>query len=478
LAELSGAKRELTEDTALGRLKDSSAKGNRLERLGRIVLSTVLLCCFVVLVCEFLFFVWVLRQELPKVWTVSFGDLAFFSLACLLSLVPLCLVVMGRKAVFEWIFRLQLSAAEKLFGPNSSLAARACVALADCYTDDECYDEAEVLYKRAVAINAASPSSGKSSRFNIHTELRYLSFLRRSERLCTVPAITPYLVELEKRYRPYVFTSRTLYCLVLIFAFLSTAILMLDWAAATSTLAGNYGLAKEICELAPTPPPMLPSLKIGGSIEMLARGYSKGNQWSKAEPLYNTLLEIREVKDGADSPAAAEIMQLLSEAYLNQGKYKKAQNLLEQALLIYKDEAGSDDPRIANILNDLATVYCDEDKFDQSQQLLKKALVIYEKHRKPKDPAVSDSLHRLAVVLSKKGKYEQAEPLYKLALAVCEENYGPNDPRVATTLTDYAELLRKTGHAEQAKKVEARARTIRASRGAYSNRHGSRSKTM
>jgi tetratricopeptide (TPR) repeat protein len=433
--------------------------------MGRFFLSAVLLCCLLVITGEFLFFAWVVKQEIPKVANVSFGDIAFFVLACLLSLVPLALVVLGRSVIFEWLYRWQLSLAEKVWGASSKAAARASLALAECLTESERYDEAETLYKRVIAANAQS-GVRISSTFNIQTELSYLNFLRKSDRMENAPGITPYLVELEKRYRPYDYTSKTLYGLALIFAFLSTAILILDWAAATSTLAGNYGLAKEICELTPAAPPLLPALKVGGSIELLARGYSEGAQWSKAVPLYKTLLEIREVRDGANSPAAAEVMQLLSEAYLNQGKYGKAQHLLEQALLIYKDAANPDDPRIAVILNDLAAVYANDDKFDESQQLLKKALTIYEKHRRPKDPGAADSLHRLAVVCSEKGQYKQAEPLYKLALAVSEESYGPNDLRVASTLSDYADFLRKTGHQQQARKAEARARIIRSFKGA------------
>ncbi len=439
--------------------KDS--RSNKVERLAQFLLSGILACCSVVIIAEFLFLVWAVRQEFPKVASISFGNIAFVSLACVLLLLPVACLAVGRRRLAGWFARRWLSVVERITGTTSLFVAKACVSLADCCTEEEKFDEAERLYKRAVAINAVVGKQG-SSTFQIHTELRYLNFLRQSNKIRTAVAIAPYLLELEKRYRPYNFTNRSLYMLAIVFASISTAILILDWAAASSSLAGNYSLAKEICEFAPTPPAMLSQFKVGKSMELLARGYSKGAQWDKAEPLYKTLLEIREVRDGANSAAAAEVMQLLSEAYLNQGKYKKAQQLLEQTLSIYGEQAGVDDPRTVLILNDLATVYCSEDKFDQSQKLIKKALSIYEKNRRPRDLAVAEGLHRLAVVCCSKGRYEQAEPLYRLAIALSEESYGPDDPRLARTLADYANLLKLTKRFDQAQKMEARARTIRA----------------
>ncbi len=55
-----------------------------------------------------------------------------------------------------------------------------------------------------------------------------------------------------------------------------------------------------------------------------------------------------------------------------------------------------------------------------------------------------------------------AEPLYQHSLAILEKALGPEHPHVATTLENYAELLRKTNRKKKAKKLEARAKAIRA----------------
>jgi len=62
----------------------------------------------------------------------------------------------------------------------------------------------------------------------------------------------------------------------------------------------------------------------------------------------------------------------------------------------------------------------------------------------------------------KQGKYAEAEPLYKRSLAIDEKALGPNHPAVATDLENYAALLCKTKRVAEGKKLEARAKTIRA----------------
>lgn len=445
----------------------------KIERFGQIVLSITVFCCLIVVVSEFFVSAWIISQDFSSDQPMAYSGIAFCTLIGVFMIMLFGVLLVGRRMVVESILQTLLAVAEKVAGPQSAIVARLCVPLADCFTEEERFDEAEKLLKRAVKINA-QPGRLACSAFSISTELRYLEFLRRSGRSQSAVGVMPYLLELEKCCRPQEFRGKQLYPLALLLVLLATAMLIVDWTATTATLAGNYGLARGICKLAPAPSAVLPQLEIGGSIEMLAGMYNKGSQWSKAEPLYKALLEIRSMQHGSNSAATAEVMQLLSEAYLNQGKYDKAQKLLQQALQIYADKSGPDDTRIGKILNDLATIYCEGDKFDQSRQLLRRALAIYEKNCSPGDPGVADSLHRLALVCANKGNYSQAAPLYKLALAVSEENYGANDARVATTLTDYAVFLKKTGHPDEARKIFARARTIRTLHSACAQRHESK----
>ncbi len=60
------------------------------------------------------------------------------------------------------------------------------------------------------------------------------------------------------------------------------------------------------------------------------------------------------------------------------------------------------------------------------------------------------------------GRYAEAEPLFQRALAIDEKALGPEHPDVAQSLENYAALLRQTARADEAKRMEARAKAIRA----------------
>ncbi len=80
----------------------------------------------------------------------------------------------------------------------------------------------------------------------------------------------------------------------------------------------------------------------------------------------------------------------------------------------------------------------------------------------PDHPNVATSLNNLAALYHAQGKYMEAEPLFKQALVTQKKVLGKNHPSVAQTLENYAELLRKTNRKKKAKKMEARAKAIRA----------------
>ncbi len=75
---------------------------------------------------------------------------------------------------------------------------------------------------------------------------------------------------------------------------------------------------------------------------------------------------------------------------------------------------------------------------------------------------MATSLNNLALVYKTQGRYADAEPLYKRALAITEKTLGPEHPHVSMALENYAALLRKTGRDAEAKRLEARAKAMRA----------------
>ena len=125
---------------------------------------------------------------------------------------------------------------------------------------------------------------------------------------------------------------------------------------------------------------------------------------------------------------------------------------------------GPDDVRVATILIVLANVYHKQGNYAEAESLYKRSLAIREKAIGPGlgQLVVAHSLSYLAEHYRAQGKYAEAEPLYQRSLTITENTLGPEDPNVAMSLEDYATLLRQTGRTDEAKRMEARARAIRA----------------
>ena len=75
---------------------------------------------------------------------------------------------------------------------------------------------------------------------------------------------------------------------------------------------------------------------------------------------------------------------------------------------------------------------------------------------------MATSLYNLANLYTTQGNYTKAEPLYKRSLDILEKALGPNHPDVATSLENLAELYRATNRSAEAKKLDGRAKNIRA----------------
>ncbi|MGH3055631.1 MAG: tetratricopeptide repeat protein, partial [Gaiellaceae bacterium] len=74
----------------------------------------------------------------------------------------------------------------------------------------------------------------------------------------------------------------------------------------------------------------------------------------------------------------------------------------------------------------------------------------------------------LALLYAAQGKPEAAEPLYQRAIAILQKTNGSRQGELDRVLDNYAALLYETGRDTEAEDLEARARVIRAAKGAQS----------
>jgi tetratricopeptide (TPR) repeat protein len=128
----------------------------------------------------------------------------------------------------------------------------------------------------------------------------------------------------------------------------------------------------------------------------------------------------------------------------------------------------------------LAAAYIAQAKYKAAEPLLKDAIVSTEymlppyfngyvcsEQPEPKDPTfgndnpdVAKRLNNLAELYVAQGNYPQAEPLLKRSLLITKNILGENHPRIAATLKIYTQLLRKTGKEKEAEIYDSKIKFI------------------
>ena len=164
-------------------------------------------------------------------------------------------------------------------------------------------------------------------------------------------------------------------------------------------------------------------------------------------------------------------LDALAEFYLDQGKYSKAEPLYERSLALREKLLGPRHLDVARSLDNLAYTYTAQRKYakaeaiqQRSREIRQKALAAHPDVYLDRSLEVVESLDHLAELYVAEGKYAEAEPLYQQALAIREKVLGPSHIDVARNLKNYAALLRKANREAEAEKMELRAKTIEANR--------------
>jgi len=108
--------------------------------------------------------------------------------------------------------------------------------------------------------------------------------------------------------------------------------------------------------------------------------YDDMGDYTKAEPLFQRSLAMREKAFGAEHPTVAQSMNNLAFSYNRQGAYAKAETFYKRALMIWEQMPGQEHPHLAKGLANLASLYDDIGEHAKAELLLKRALPITAGH--------------------------------------------------------------------------------------------------
>lgn len=195
-------------------------------------------------------------------------------------------------------------------------------------------------------------------------------------------------------------------------------------------------------------------------VSNLAAVYIARRQFTAADRLLRSQMQLAVKKLGADHQQIAVILTYLADSAFHQGNYAAAAEDDERALAVVRKLHPGPHPELAIALDNLGTIYRAQHRMEESSRLYAEALDIMRASGRPDHPAWIRALSYYAAVRFDQGRYDEAKSLFEQAIERAEKALGPNHPSVASILQDYAVLLRKTKHKSEAKKAETRAARI------------------
>ncbi|WP_298884939.1 CHAT domain-containing tetratricopeptide repeat protein [uncultured Bradyrhizobium sp.] len=156
---------------------------------------------------------------------------------------------------------------------------------------------------------------------------------------------------------------------------------------------------------------------VGQSLNNLATLYVKQERLAEAEPLFQRALAIFQKVGGPEHPAVATLLNNLGQLDRDLGRDAEGEAPIKRSLAIREKVLGADHPDVARSLNNLAGLYEHEQRYADAEPLYRRALAIRERALGPDHPDVATSTSNLAYFLYISGRSADALPLAERTLA-------------------------------------------------------------
>jgi tetratricopeptide (TPR) repeat protein len=200
---------------------------------------------------------------------------------------------------------------------------------------------------------------------------------------------------------------------------------------------------------------------VASYLNNLANVHHARGDFDEAQLLYDRAFVLWKKTLGPEHPQLANSLNNLAMIRFARGDYDQAKVLYGQALVLSEKALGPEHPNLTTTLNNLALVHAATGTHEEGMALLERALAISVKAWGPEHPDVASCLTNLANARSATGAYDEAERLYQRALPILEATLGPEHPNVAYALTGLAEVALDLRRPSDAIAPAQRALTLR-----------------
>ncbi len=152
---------------------------------------------------------------------------------------------------------------------------------------------------------------------------------------------------------------------------------------------------------------------MAASLNNLGSLYLSQARYGEAEGLIQRALDITEKTLGKDHPDLASSLNALGNLYRARGKYKEAEKRYERALKLTEKARGSSHPDLIIILNNYSMNHYELGKYSDAESMLKRSLEIAEESLGLEHPDVAMIVTNLLLVYQAQGKDDRARALAK-----------------------------------------------------------------
>jgi CHAT domain-containing protein/Tfp pilus assembly protein PilF len=156
---------------------------------------------------------------------------------------------------------------------------------------------------------------------------------------------------------------------------------------------------------------------IGRALNNLATNYEKQGRHAESEALTMRGIAVYEKAAGPQSPAVATLLNNLGQIVKAEGRYNDAEPIIKRSLAIREKALGPTHPDVARSTNNLADLYQREGRFAEAELLFKRGLAIREASVGPDHPDTAASVNNLASLYQVEGRAEDALPLMERMIA-------------------------------------------------------------
>lgn len=175
-----------------------------------------------------------------------------------------------------------------------------------------------------------------------------------------------------------------------------------------------------------------------GVLGEASRGLS---DFKGAEHFLRRDLAITENCLGPDHIDSTTTLCMLAELLRGLSRFDESELLSRKALAIAEPYYGCDHPEVAALSNNLGAVLKARLCYEEAELYYRRALRINELAYGSDDPRVAINLSNLAVLLDSMSRQAETEMLHKRAISIMEAAHGPNHFEVGMRLNNYAGML-------------------------------------